>query len=78
MCKTIEQDQLNTLMYTLGKQVEDVILKVFKRNGLRSTYSINDYFGLRRNVRAEIAKFNKLVQGGDSLDVLINKLYPQA
>ncbi|XP_067947479.1 uncharacterized protein [Watersipora subatra] len=40
--------------------------------------AFDTYFGVRTNTIVERAKFNKLAQGNDGIDVFINKLYRQA
>ena len=80
LCEQEDKEQINTLVYTLGPQAEDVILA---RNITEDTHdnlikAFDDYFGVRTNTIAERAKFNRLVQGEDGMDVFINKLYRQA
>ncbi|XP_067944963.1 uncharacterized protein [Watersipora subatra] len=64
----------------LGEQAEDVVLS----RGIEETDydsvidAFNEYFGVRRNLIVERAKFNKLTQGSDSIDVFIHNLYRQA
>ena len=75
-----ETDQINSLLYVLGDQAEDIVLS---RNITEDTHNnvlgaFDTYFGLRRNLIAERAKFNRLSQGSDSVDVFINKLHRQA
>ena len=43
-----------------------------------SSYKNVKYFGIRKNLISERAKFNKLTQGTDAMDVFIHKLYHQA
>ncbi|XP_067943316.1 uncharacterized protein [Watersipora subatra] len=63
-----------------GEQAEDVVLS----RGIEETDydsvidAFNEYFGVRRNLIVERAKFNKLTQGSDSIDVFIHNLYRQA
>lgn len=75
-----EREQINTLIYSLGEQAEDIILS---RGIPENTHdevlrAFNDYFGVRTNIIVERAKFNRLVQNGDGMDVFINKIYRQA
>ena len=75
-----DREQINTLVYSLGEQAEDIILsrgipEDTHDNVLRA---FDDYFGVRTNIIVERAKFNKLVQNGDGMDIFINKLYRQA
>lgn len=75
-----EKKQINTLIYTLGEQAEDIVLS----RGIEETDyesvidAFDNYFGVRRNLVAERAKFNKITQGNDSMDVFIHNSYRQA
>ena len=68
------------MLYVLGDQAEDIVLS---RNNTEDTHNnvleaFDTYFELRKNLIAERAKFNRLSQGSDSVDVFINKLHRQA
>ena len=78
--KIPEKDQINTLIYTLGEQVEDVALSRGIREDPHNNVlaAFDGYFGLRRNTIVERAKFNRMRQGVDSMDLFINRLYRQA
>jgi|GEM_PF-4806072 len=75
-----EGDQINSLLYILGDQAEDIMLS---RGITEDTHdnvlkAFDTYFGLRRNIIAERAKFNKMMQNNDGMDVFINKIHRQA
>ena len=75
-----DREQVNTLVYTLGEQAEDVILAraIPEDNHDNLITAFDRYFGVRTNTIVERAKFNKLVQGTDGMDTFIHKLYRQA
>ena len=75
-----EKEQINTFIYTLGEQAEDILLSrgIEEKDYASVLDAFNNYFGVRRNLVAERAKFNKMTQGNDSMDVFIHKLYRQA
>ena len=75
-----EKEQINTLIYAMGEQAEDVLLS---RGIDESSYaavlvSFDTYFGVRRNLIAERATFNRMCQVEDSMDIFVHKLYRQA
>ena len=80
LCEQRDREQINTLVYTLGPQAEDIILaKAIPEDTHDNLINAFDtYFGVRTNTIVERAKFNKLAQGNDGMDVFINKLYRQA
>ena len=62
-----DEDQVSTLLYAMG-DCADTILTTLDIDEARTTYTqlvdkINGYFGLRRNVIVERARFNRRVQG---------------
>ena len=76
-----EVTQINTLIYTMGDQAED-ILNSFKLNAtqLKEYKTIKEkfdsYFVVRRNVIYERAKFNRRVQyDNESVEEFINSLH---
>ena len=80
LCEQAEKEQINTLVYTLGPQAEDVILAKAIPEDTHDNLikSFDDYFGIRTNTIVERAKFNRLIQGQDGMDIFINRLYRQA
>ena len=63
-----------------GEQAEYIILS---RDIPEDTHdnvlaAFDGYFGFRTNTIVERAKFKKLVQNEDGIDIFINKLYQQA
>ena len=80
LCDQSEKEQINTFVYTLGPQAEDVILAKAVPEDTHDNLlkAFDTYFGVRTNTIVERAKFNKLVQGHDGMDIFINKLYRQA
>ena len=75
-----DKEQINTLVYSLGEQAEDIILSrgIPEDTHDRVLAAFDNYFGVRTNIIVERAEFNKLVQNGDGMDIYINKLYRQA
>ena len=75
-----EAEQINSLVYTLGEQAEDIILSrgITEDTHTHVLEAFNEYFGVRTNIIVERAKFNRLVQDLDGMDSYINKLYRQA
>ena len=75
-----EGEQVNTLVYTLGEQAEDIILARGINEDTHDNVirAFDDYFGVRTNTIVERAKFNKLTQCQDGMDTFIHKLYRQA
>ena len=75
-----DREQITTFIYTMGEQAEDVLLSrgIPENNYLQVLAAFNNYFGVRTNVITERAKFNRLTQGTDSMDMFINRLYRQA
>ena len=76
-----EVTQINTLIYTMGDQAED-ILNSFKLNAtqLKEYKTIKEkfdsYFVVRRNIIYERAKFNRRVQNdNESVEEFINSLH---
>ena len=76
-----EVTQINTLIYTMGDQAED-ILNSFKLNATQlKEYKIikekfDSYFVVRRNIIYERAKFNRRVQNdNESVEEFINSLH---
>ena len=72
-------DQISTMVYAMGDQAEDILRTLNIPND--ATYddlkqSLGRYFGVRRNLIIERAKFNKRIQQqGESIDVFIQDLY---
>jgi len=75
-----DKEQINTLIYTLGEEAEDIVLSrgIAEDNYDTVIDAFNTYFGVRRNLIAERAKFNKMTQGTEAMDVYIHNLYRQA
>ena len=76
-----EVTQINTLIYTMGDQAED-ILNSFKLNATQfKEYKtikekFDSYFVVRRNIIYERAKFNRRVQNdNESVEEFINSLH---
>ena len=76
-----EVTQINSLIYTMGDQAED-ILNSFKLNAtqLKEYKTIEEkfdsYFVVRRNIIYERAKFNRRVQNdNESVEEFINSLH---
>lgn len=78
---TDETVQVNTLLYAMGQQAEDIILSFNLTADESKSYSevkskLDDYFVVRRNVIFERAKFNRRYQGEhESIDSFITDLY---
>ena len=72
-------DQISTLMYAMGEQAEDILNTLHvpdDANYDQLKESLNTYFGVRRNLIIERAKFNRRVQQpGEFVDVFIQDLY---
>ena len=75
---------MNTLIYTMGDQADDVLRSFSLPEEDRKKYetvktSFNNYFIQRRNVIYERAKFNRRTQEeGESVDSFITALYSLA
>ena len=75
-----EQDQINTLMYSMGNSGDD-ILATLAIDDQQATYNqiiveLNKYFQKRRNVVVERARFNRRSQQpGEPIDTFIQDLY---
>ena len=80
LAQSDEAHQVNTLIYTLREQAEDILLSraIAEDTHDNVLAAFDTYFGVRRNVIAERAKFNRMSQGSDSMDIYVNKLYRQA
>ena len=72
-------DQISTMVYAMGDQAEDILRTLNIPNDASYDYlkqSLDRYFGVRRNLIIERAKFNRRVQQqGESVDVFIQDLY---
>ena len=72
-------DQISTMVYVMGDQAEDILRTLNIPNEASYDYlkqSLDRYFGVRRNLIIERAKFNRRVQQqGESIDVFIQDLY---
>ena len=75
-----DADQINSLIYTMGEEAEDVLLsrQIPEDNYANVLAAFDDYFGVRRNLIADRVTFNRMTQGSDTVDVFINRLYRQA
>lgn len=79
-----QSDQINTLIYTIGEQAEEVMLSrnvaEYSHDNVLKVFDeyFQSKFSRKRNVIAERAKFNRMVQGEDSMDTFVNKLCRQA
>ena len=75
-----EQEQVSTLLYAIGDSADD-ILTTLKVDEAKSSYeemktALDNYFGARRNVIIERARFNRRIQRpGESIDSFIQDLY---
>ena len=78
-----EETQVNTLIYTIGAEADDV-LQVFKLSEENQKYDIikkkfEDYFLKRQNTIYQGAKFNsKKQEDGESVDMFITALHSLA
>ena len=78
---TSEEIKVNTLLYSMGPQAEDIMLSFNLSEEESKKYSVvkgklHGHFVVRRNVIFERAKFNKRVQGENkSIDSDITDLY---
>ena len=76
--------QVNTLIYTMGDQADDVLRSLALSEEDRKTYSVvkekfDSYFIRRRNVIYERAKFNRRKQEeGETVEAFITALYTLA
>ena len=73
----LANNKISTMIYAMGDQVDDILRTLNIPND--STYdqlkqSVDRYFGVRRNLIIERAKFNRRQQG-ESVDVFIQDLY---
>ena len=79
LCNRSARDQVCTLIYAMGDQAEDVLntLHVAEQPTFDDVkQALDNYFGVRRNLIIERAKFNRRVQKpGESVDVFIQDLY---
>ena len=72
-------DQISTMVYAMGDQAEDILNTLHvpgdaSYDQLKQT--LDAYFGVRRNLITERAKFNhRNQQPGESVDVFIQELY---
>ena len=79
-----QSDQVNTLIYSMGDQAEDILLSFRLSEEEAKTYSIvvekfQNHFVRRRNVIYERSKFNQQIQeSGEIVDSFITDLYKLA
>ncbi|KAK0145669.1 hypothetical protein N1851_015450 [Merluccius polli] len=79
-----EENQMNTLVYCMGDEADDVLRGLELTNEQRQQYSavkkgFDDYFIPKKNVIYERAKFNKRVQQpSETVDVFLTSLYALA
>ena len=79
--KRDEESQVNTLMYSMGDQADDILQSFGPSDADRKKYkSVKDtfegHFIIKRNAIFERARFNKRVQEwGESVDSFITDLY---
>ena len=73
-------EQVNTLLYAMGESADD-ILATLRVDETKVSYeeiktALDNYFGARRNVIVERARFNRRIQKpGESIDSFIQDLY---
>ena len=73
-------EQVSTLLYAMGESADD-ILATLRVNETKASYeemksALDNYFGARKNVIVERARFNRRIQRpGESIDSFIKDLY---
>ena len=73
-------EQVSTLLYAMGESADD-ILATLRVDETKTSYeemksALDNYFGARRNVIVERARFNRSIQRpGESIDSFIQDLY---
>ena len=82
--KEEEERQVNTLLYCLGEGAEDVLCSTGLAVGERKKYAavlskFDKFFGIRKNVIFERARFNSRIQKeGELAELFIADLYSLA
>ena len=73
-------EQVSTLLYAMGESADDILatlrVEETKANYEEMKSALDNYFGARRNVIVERARFNRRIQRpGESIDSFIQDLY---
>ena len=79
LCNRPANDHISTMVYAMGDQAEDILNTVHVADDAsyeQLKQTLDAYFGVRRNLIIERAKFNRRTQQpGESVDVFIQELY---
>ena len=79
-----EERQVSTLLYTMGEEAEDILMSTNisdedKKNYKQVIGKFDEFFGVRKNVIFERARFNRRCQTeGESVEQFITNLYQLA
>ena len=83
LCDDSEEEQVGMLLYSMGDCADDILVTL-SIDEEKSSYkevvdALNGYYGVRRNVITERARFNRRKQAqGESVDAFIQDLYQLA
>ena len=79
LCNRPANDQISTMVCAMGDQAEDILNTLHVADDAsyeQLKQTLDAYFGVRRNLIIERAKFNRRTQQpGESVDVFIQELY---
>ena len=84
LAKEEETSQINTLIYTMGDQADDILISFKPTEAQLTKYdvvkkSFDDHFVIQRNVIFERAKFNQRKQHeGETVDSFVTDLHALA